>query len=96
LFLDATVAGDTSSFNGNRASQLATAESRLRALIRSKNRIKYDDVLGPILEIPLVWESDIQQMISKMRAINEIIIENLKPRERVAKSGHVIVSKITR
>jgi hypothetical protein len=91
LFL--AVTGQTSSFDEDRASQLAAAQSRLRAMIHGKKRIKYEDVLGPILEIPLVWESDIQQIIGDMRATREITIENLKPRERTIKPGHVIASK---
>jgi three-Cys-motif partner protein len=96
IFSAATVAGGPPSFEDERASQLTAAESRLRAVLQSRRRIKFEDVLGFLLEMPLVWQSDIQQIIMGMRVDGELDIENLKPRERTVKPGHVIVLKINR
>lgn len=49
------------------------------------------DALGALLEKPLVWESDVKQMVKGLRDTGEIEIVELKPRERMPKKGHVLV-----
>jgi three-Cys-motif partner protein len=94
LFSASTLSTGPTSFEEERAAQLTTAATRLRVILRSKPRLKYADVLAALLEIPLVWESDIQRIVKDMRAAGELEIENLVRRERTLKPGHVLVSKI--
>jgi three-Cys-motif partner protein len=91
FFSASSFAGAPSSFQEERASQLNIAANRLRALLRSKAKIKYEDILGFLLEMPLVWENDIQQIIKNMRQAGELSLENWKPRERTIKPGHVLI-----
>jgi len=67
------------------------ANSRLAN--RSKRRVRYQDVLGVLLEMPLVWQNDVQQIIRDMRAAGEIVIENIGIRERTVKARQVLVLK---
>jgi len=64
-------------------------------MIRQSKRIVYDDLLAPILETPLVWQSDVNDELQRLCKVGEITIEGLKPRERVPKvgQGHVVVLK---
>jgi three-Cys-motif partner protein len=72
------------------------AMSRLRLLLRTKRRVKYVDVLGVLLEMPLVWESDVHQIVKDMRKAREIDVEGIGPRERTVKREHVLVSRALR
>jgi three-Cys-motif partner protein len=91
----ALVAGPPS-FEEERAAHLTAATSRLRLLLRSKKRFRYDDAVGVLLETPLVWESDVRQILKDMRSAGELYVEGLSPRERTVKLGHVLVSKAPR
>jgi three-Cys-motif partner protein len=93
LFSPSILSTGPMSFEEERAAQLTAAATRLRVMLRSKPRIKYEDILGVLLEMPLVWESDVQQIIKDMRAAGELEIENLAPRARTVRAGHLLVSK---
>lgn len=92
LFPSGGLAGPPS-FEQEKASQLTDAMSRLRLLVRTKNKVKYEEVLGILLEMPLVWESDIKQMVKNMREAGEIDVHGLQPRERTVKRSHTLVSR---
>jgi hypothetical protein len=91
LFAAGALAGPPS-FEQDRAAQHYEAMSRLRLVLRTKQRVKYEDVLGVLLEMPLVWESDVQQFVKDMRKAGEIDVQGLRPRERTVKPAHVLVS----
>jgi hypothetical protein len=95
LFAADALAGPPS-FEQERAAQHTEAMSRLRLLLRTKRRVKYVDVLGVLLEMPLVWESDVQQIVKDMRKAREIDVEGIGPRERTVKREHVLVSRAPR
>ena len=79
------------SFAEERQNQKNLAQARLWALFNITPRVEYDDVLKSLLELPLVWESDIKEMVTSLHAQGEIQIEGLKPRERTPKSGHILL-----
>ena len=81
------------SFQEERAAQLEAANRTLRKILCNRVRILYDDALGVLLEMPLVWESDVKDLIDTMRCCGELEVEGLKPRERTVKcdGGHTLV-----
>ena len=76
------------SFEAERRDNLARAEQVLRALLTRYGQIDFKDARTAMLEIPLVWERDVQQIVSSHA---EVI--GMKPRERVAKAGHRLRAK---
>ena len=50
-------------------------------------------LVGEILEIPLVWKSDLDGWLTNMRKGGEIDIPELKGRQRTAKPGYSIIWK---
>jgi len=79
------------SFEEERAIQLKAAAGRMRSILEKKTKTSYEDVLIPLLEMPLVWESDIQSMLMKLKSDGEIDISGMGPRERTPKPGHVLI-----
>ena len=92
LFTDDAFAND-SSYEQEQERQRTEATSRLRSLLRAKQRVRYLEVLEALLEIPLIWESVAQEIITDMRTANEVEVEGLAPRERTVKPEHFVVSK---
>lgn len=76
------------SFEEERRTNLAQGEQALRELLSRHSEIDFKDARSEMLEIPLVWERDVQRIV---RANADVI--GLKPRERVAKPGHRLRSK---
>ena len=76
-----------------RRKRLAQAHAQLRELLSTRKVVEYDEVLGVLLEIPMVWRSDINAWLGDLRASGEIDIRNLGARARVPQfgKGHVIV-----
>lgn len=70
--------------NLDRISQLAA--DTLRGVLE----IKYEDLLGILLETPLVWEQDIKSILLNYTEENLIQIVGLNPRETTPKRGHKI------
>ena len=96
LFADDDIFVNASSFEEQRALQRREATTRLRSLLLDKQRVQYLEVLEALLEVPLVWESVVQEIIRDMRTTNEVKIQGLAPRERTVKVGHFLVSKTNR
>jgi hypothetical protein len=46
-----------------------------------------------LLEMPLVWESDVKELIMELHDAGELEVRRLKPRERTPKKNHVLVGK---
>jgi three-Cys-motif partner protein len=81
------------SFNEERANQQRAAVERLRTLLRTKREVPYPQALAALLEMPLVWESDVKRIVIELRDAGEIDVRGLKPRERTPKKEHVLVWK---
>lgn len=85
--------GGPPSFHEERAVQQGAALQRLRALVQSRSTTRYEQALAALLELPLVWESDVKRMIIELRDADEIEVRGMKPRERTPKQGHVLVRR---
>ena len=83
------IVGESGPFRIQRATQQNKATTALRLLLRTKTRVKYEEALGLLLEMPLVWESDVKRirLVLDMKGAGELTIEGLKTRERVPKKG---------
>lgn len=92
MFSDAVLSTTPRSLDQERQDQKEQALLRLKELLRRNDRIQYEEVLGSLLELPLVWQSDINEMIMTLKG-KELEVEGLQPRERTPKPGHWIVKK---
>lgn len=90
MFSDVPLSTTPRSLEQERRDKKEQALLRLKELVRRNDRIQYEKVLGSLLEIPLVWQSDVNEMIMSLRG-KELEVEGLKPPERTPKRGHVIV-----
>lgn len=88
----ADVLAGPASFEDERVEQRRAAHGALRERLLGDRRVKFEDVLADLLEMPLVWESDVQEFIKKMRRGGELEVIGLRPRERTVKDGHILVS----
>lgn len=93
LFGPETLPGTPRSFTEMRYEQCHSARARLIQLLTESPRLKYEQILGILLESSLVWQSDINQWIMDMHKAGDIDIEGLKKRERTPKPSYVIVRK---
>lgn len=82
-----------SSFEEQRALKRREATTRLRSLLLARQRVQYLEVLEALLQVPLVWESVVQEIIRDMRATSEVEVQGIAPRERSVKAGHFLVLK---
>ena len=65
----------------------------LRSMLISRGILKYEDLLGVLLEMPFVWESDVKRWISALHIAGEVDIPDLKGKERLPKRGYRIIWK---
>lgn len=92
LFSDASVSTTPRSLKQERLDKKEQALLRLKELVRKNERLLYEDILGSLLEFPLVWQSDINEMIMSRHGI-DLEVEGLHLPKRTPKRGHVIVRK---
>lgn len=76
------------SFEDERRQNLLRAEQRLVQLLATQPEVDYGHAQSALLQIPLVWERDVQRL-----AQEHARIVGLKPRERVPKAGHRLKRK---
>jgi len=92
LFTAANLSEVPPSLDDERRKQQAAALQRLRKIISGNQRVPYERALTSLLEMPLVWESDVKRMIMDLHDSGELDLEGLKPRERTPKPGHILMS----
>ena len=92
LFADAGTKTGPRFSEFERLRQLDIASKELEDLLQSHHTIAYDELLGQILERPMVWESDLKTWLEEMRSKGEIEIPELRGRARVPQfgKGHTI------
>jgi three-Cys-motif partner protein len=93
LFSADDVASVPASFEVERSVQRELAVERLRGLLRRQPKVRYEDSLATLLELPLVWETDVKRIILDLRGAGELDVDGLNPPERTPKKGHVLVRK---
>jgi len=76
-------------FLEERSQQLSKAEAKIIELLR-KGPMPYEGLQPLILQLPLVWNSDLSRILQEMRKIGHIRIDGLDPRERAPKAGCTI------
>ncbi|MBT4710837.1 MAG: three-Cys-motif partner protein TcmP [Alphaproteobacteria bacterium] len=79
------------SYAQKRTRQLELAATKARRLIAGAGVVKYEALLGEILEMPLVWESDIKAWLQDWVRDGTIRLPDLRGRERTPKTGHDLV-----
>jgi len=93
LFQGSDLASGPPSFEEERRINLRAAERRLDDMLAPGRRVKYEDIQGALLEVPLVWESDIKEIVADRRKLGTVEVLGLKPRERTPKPGHFLVKR---
>ena len=78
-------------YENERDHQLEAAYASLRAILAQNKRVAYESVLGQLLELPLVWESDIKHWLNEMYSSGEVQLEGLAGRSRTPRRGTIIV-----
>jgi three-Cys-motif partner protein len=73
-------------FAKDRAKQAQRAEERVVKTLQG-HVIDYSDLAPHVLELPLVWESDLKALLLRMRDAGKIRIDGLGPRDRTPKAG---------
>ena len=81
------------SFEEEFLGQQEKAAARLETLLESHGRISYEELLGELLVMPLVWPRAIKRLIDEQRKADRIEIEGLKDHQRTARKGCFIALK---
>ena len=77
-------------FEDERKANLEMAEEELRNTLEGVLEIKYEKLLGIILEIPLVWVSDFKAILMDLKNADLIEFSGFTERQRVPKPGNII------
>ena len=73
----------------DRAQRLQEARARLFSLLQ-QGPILYELLQPIILEIPLVWNADVNAMLMREHSERRLTIQGLAPRQRAPKAGNII------
>lgn len=87
LPFDAPLAGSTR--ETERQKHLSSAHARLIEAL-DQGPILFEDLQPLILQIPLVWSSDLTKLLLDLKRDGQIAIEGMGPRERTPKEGCTI------
>jgi hypothetical protein len=87
LFSAAEMGFGSKPFTDERALRLRQAEAKLRQFLDREKRIEYDDALGLILQIPLVFERDVKAVVARLQTAGYLRIEGLRGKQRVPQYG---------
>jgi hypothetical protein len=80
------VPSSASEFDQERSRQLRRAEEQMLRLLQNGS-CDYEVIHPKVLELSLVWNSDFNSIVKKLRDSGRLRIEGLGPRDRVAKPG---------
>ncbi|MEO7145420.1 MAG: three-Cys-motif partner protein TcmP [Bryobacteraceae bacterium] len=72
-----------------RAGQLHKAEAKIRELVR-QGPLAYETLQPLILELPLVWNTDLNKILMVAHRNAQLVIQGLGPRQRSPKQGNLI------
>lgn len=92
LFGQSVMSMSNKTYEAERDTQLERAEAKLlQTLGDHPSGIKYEKLMGAVLETPLVWESDLKGWLSELMKEGKISIPELKGKQRVPRVGYMIV-----
>lgn len=80
------------SFLQERGLRREAAVKVLRRALQDRRRVPYEEARVMMLELPFVWESDVKDIVLKMRDEGQLTIQGLRSRERTPKEGHVLIA----
>lgn len=79
-------------YQAERESQLERAKAKLVDVLKQNpNGVKYEALLGVVLETPMVWESDLKSWLSELRSDGSIHIPEPTGGKRTPQVGHTII-----
>lgn len=81
------------SYEAERRKRGEIGRASMREVLARRGSLRFEELYEVILEIPLVWESDIKGWLSEMRKAGEIEIPELTGRQSVPKADYIIVWK---
>ena len=96
LFAKTGMKTESRTFESERNNNLQHGLAITRENLSRRGSMKYEAVLSHALELPLVWESDVQKWLQQMRQDRDIEIPELSGKSRTAKFGYTIVRKRSR
>ena len=91
LFVDLPVAPGTRAYEQERTVSRSRGKAVLLELLRHKRRMPYRCLSAEVMQMPLVWKSDLDSWLNELRANDEIRIEGLSGRATVPKPANVVV-----
>ena len=93
LFAGGGVQTGPRTYEAERRNNIKRGYARGRDALSVSGSLLYEALLGEVLEIPLVWESDVKEWLREMRRSGEIEVQGLTGRATTPKVGHRIVWK---
>ena len=75
-----------------RERHIGTSKQHVDKLFVTRRAVPYDEAWAAALSHPLVWESDLKKWVAEWSKAGRMVVDGLKPRERVPKRGanHVL------
>jgi len=84
---DSEVCHQTQRVEQLRERYLTQARDQITKLLQSQSSLDYDAVWDIAMAWPLVWDSDLKDWIAVWQQTGRVIIDNMKPRQRVPRLG---------
>jgi hypothetical protein len=81
--------GLSGQIQSEREHRLNQVKQRLFEVLR-RRPIGYDKLQPLVLEIPLVWNADLNLMLKALHDTGQISIEGLEPRQRIPRAANII------
>ena len=91
LFDDLPIAPGPRTFEQERELSHSRGRNLLLETLRNQRRVEYKHLRADVMQIPLVWKSDLKAWLKTMLASGDIEIEGLTGRSTVPKPDSIIV-----
>lgn len=92
LFGQEIMATNAKSYEAERKTQLARGHDKFLSILKANsNGIKYEQLIGEVLETPMVWENDLKEWITALIKQDKIQIPEMAANQRVPKKGNTII-----
>jgi three-Cys-motif partner protein len=86
----ATEIDASSIFGDYRACSLRRARAAFVDILKPGSTLTYEELLGRLLVLPYVWQSDVKDMLTTARKRGEVVIEGLSPRSRTPRLDAIL------
>jgi len=93
FFARQTLAATSRSFNPDREKQLMRGRNAAYAFLAAGRRVKYEGLRSHLLEMSLIWESDVKDFIAELSDQGVVAIGGMTYKQRRVGEGCVIVFK---